>query len=377
MSVPRSSGEWAEVYAEVQPTYQAFTERLDTLLETLLEDEGLSSWSVFSWSLSVDGFEEAIDRSRRAGRAIDDAFADLEDVAGVSIVVYTLGDAARVGELVERELAVEASPSDAEPEGGSALRAVGDVTAFSYPFARYSVTLDENRAALAEWRPFAGLRAEIHVMTLMQYVWNEIDRDMLPYSWSRSYAPQTRAACSRVTTLLEDADEALEDAVRRSDEVVEEYADNLAAGLDVDLNAPSLAAYLLASDSVAELIRLAEEAGMQHYDEPAVLAPWSLEQRLLWVLERHGISTLADLDRFLRDAADRAPGILGEIARLASDRGYVPFAVSESLVTWLVLVLHRAGAETVALTSYREELDYALNTLIGNAVPTEGDAQQR
>ncbi len=116
---------------------------------------------------------------------------------------------------------------------------------------------------------------------------------------------------------------------------------------------------------------------MRHDEARGLFNPWSLEQRLLWVLERHGISTLAELDRFLRDTAGRAPGVLAEIARVSSDRGFVPFADDVSIVTWLVLVLHRAGAETVALTSFSEELETALNTLIGNAVPTEGDAEQR
>jgi ppGpp synthetase/RelA/SpoT-type nucleotidyltranferase len=376
MSGPRSSEEWAAFYADVRPTYQTFTERLEDLVETLLDDEELRYWYVYSWSLSVANFEEAIDRARREGKLVHDPFVELDDIAGVYVVAYTLGEATEIAEFVEREfdLDSDASVSFAEARRESDRREDADEP-IDYRRAHYAVTLDERRSELTEWKPFAGLRAQIDVATIMQYVWGVLEANQYPYHWARSYPPPLQEVRARIASLLADVDRALDDHGRKVEELAGGYAAELADGrLALELNAWSLAAYLRASEPLAELVRIAEKAGMRHDDDPHTFSDWSLEQRLLWLLERYSLRTLADVDTFFRGALERGPKILADIAHLSKERGYVPWATIESIAAWLLLVLHRADGETVVLAGFYDELRHALDTLIGNPIEAEPES---
>ena len=57
-----------------------------------------------------------------------------------------------------------------------------------------------------------------------------------------------------------------------------------------------------------------------------------------------------------------------DIASLSSEAAFLPWAIPDSIVEWLVLVLRRADSETVSFVGYYDEIDDAVNTLIGNPV---------
>src|SRR5687767_3538099 len=96
---------------------------------------------------------------------------------------------------------------------------------------------------------------------------------------------------------------------------------------------------------------------------------WMLEQRLLWLLERYGIKTVAELQDFVNDAAPRAPEIFRRLVELSARDGEDVVAQPEGLLLFLLLVLNRADSDTVNLTERRQEI--ALNVMIGNPLPPE------
>ena len=131
------------------------------------------------------------------------------------------------------------------------------------------------------------------------------------------------------------------------------------------------------SAPLAELVQAAVAAGMEPFDSSDVdPSNRDLEQELLWLLARFHLGTVAELDEFLRSAAPRAREIYRRITDVSSEEGFIPHAVPASMITLLLLVLNRADAETVELVEYREEVETALNTLIGNPVArgTTGEA---
>ena len=95
----------------------------------------------------------------------------------------------------------------------------------------------------------------------------------------------------------------------------------------------------------------------------------------LWVAKKNGLNTLHDLDEFLWSVMDRAPTILADIGRTSAEAGFVPGAFAYSIVDWLLLVLRRADAATVALLGYRDEIEEAVNAVIGNPVARSSDEQ--
>ena len=104
-------------------------------------------------------------------------------------------------------------------------------------------------------------------------------------------------------------------------------------------NGPAVAAYL-ASSTVAALVEAAVAVGMRPDDDYKV-PRFAVEQKLLWLLAREGIATLAALDALLRDGLDRAPALLGDLDRLAEEGGLELWAIPHDLMAWMLAVLRR------------------------------------
>jgi ppGpp synthetase/RelA/SpoT-type nucleotidyltranferase len=367
MTANGSPSEWAERYDDIRPTYQAFVERLETLLETLLDDEDIAYQFAYSWAERSNDFRERLHRAWRSGRTVDDPLSEWSDVAGVLVVVRTLDELEPILSLLEREFDVDQAASHPLSEWAEAenreLMAGTERLGYDSPYL--VVKLSQRRSTLPEWRAYEGLGVKIDVRTILQDGWKDLDSDLLPYYRDSSYPEAVRRCIGDAARHFIEADHALAEiwpALWRADEA---YDEALKANvLSVGLDARSLESYLRVSETVDELVRVAEGAGLRPGDsEPS---DWEIEQLLLWLLATNGIATLAELDEFTRTAIPRAPGILADIARLAGDGGFTPYAYPASILAWLLLVLNRADGGTVALADFREEIEDALNMLIGN-----------
>jgi hypothetical protein len=371
------ASEQVDRYADLEPLYDAFSERLHDLLEQLVEDDEIYLRHSYAWARTSSDYETALYRALRERRRLGDRLEEVGDVAGVALVVTTPAEVDAVAAIVERELAVDYSHSlpPAAARAANERNFSSETPVPRYEHATYVVALDDPRRQLREWSAYADLQLEVHVLTYSQYTWWTTETRYLPYYWPSSFPPASREAFVRVASLLAAADEALasEEAARES--IDERYADAIAAReLDIPLDARALAVYLTHFDTLDELTARAVAEGMRQ-DEPPDRAPyaWQLEQVLLWLLDRFGIGTLAELHTFVDDAAPRAPEVFQRLTELATERGYVPLADSGSVLAFLLLVLNRADAETVELTEYRDEIATALNILIGNPVADEGE----
>jgi hypothetical protein len=322
---------------------------------------------IFGWTVDIGSFEEALDRAEREGRHIDDPLLDLRDVAGVTLVGHTLDQTARLAELVERELEIDHGRSVTFAEANSGGQDAGSL---KYPYAQYRARLDDNRAGLPEWKRFAGLTVQVDVQTRLQQTWEKIDSTSLAFHWPTSYAAGVHERIAGAVEHVVEADRELAAAESEAWALARRYGESISSGdLELNLNGSSLAAYLRMSEVVSELVRIGEEAGLQHDEDPDEPGDWAVEQRHLWLLSRMGLTTVPELDSILRASLGRAPEILGELSRVTSERDFQPFATRESVVAWMLLVLHRAKGWEVNLTSFAEEIEYALNVLIGNPLP--------
>jgi hypothetical protein len=270
----------------------------------------------------------------------------------VTLVAHTLDQAARLAEVVERELDIDhgRSVTFAEANAGG-----HDAGSLKYPYAQYRARLDDSRAGLSEWKRFAGLTVQVDVQTRLQQTWEKIDSTSLAFQWPTSYAAGVHERIARAVEHIVEADRELAAAEGEAWALARRYSESISSGdLELNLNGSSLAAYLRISEVVTDLVRIGD---------------WAVEQRHLWLLSRMGLTTVPELDNILRASLDRAPEILGELSRVTSERDFQPFATRESIVAWMLLVLHRAEGWEVNLTSFAEEIEYALNMLIGNPIP--------
>jgi ppGpp synthetase/RelA/SpoT-type nucleotidyltranferase len=376
MTDPASSPEaWGVVYDNVYPTYRAFIDKLDVLLGDLLHDEGASYEWTYTWLSSRDDLVRRLYRAQRGAEGIEDPFRDLSDFAGVTVVVCDVTRAQMVSELVEREFAVDHDSSLSHAEAAArnvalADPAVGEGTS-RYEFGQYAVSITDARAALPEWKPYEGLRARVEVQTVLQYAWERLDRD-LPYYEEASYPVEIRPMLANFRALVVAADSQFDQVWPALEEIESGYAEGLVVRgeLDMALDGESLGAYLRASETVAALVATGVEVGLKPDEDDYRPTRTTREQSALWLAQRMGLRTIWELDDFLRGSEKRARKVLGDIAKISGDRGYAPWAIADSVVEWLLLVLRRADPDTVSSMGYYEELEDAVNTLIGNPVPS-------
>lgn len=376
MSEPRSDQEWVDFYAAQSGIYEVFVERLEGLLETLLVDDGIGySWASSFWIGPVR-LAYILNLARRAGRAFDNPLESPLRVAGVSVVVETPVSVSEIGGLVGREFVVDPagtlsieeaagrSERPAEPAGSDGL---------AYEFPHYLVSLDERRLELPEWAPFAGLKVRIEVRTLLQSSWLWLEDD-LPFDVASSYPAEVRDLLARSSRGMSAIDADLAEAKDAILRLFAEYEEAIAAGdLQLPVNGVSLLAYMRTSELVRSLTELGQDVGLEA--DPEYAPDWyEIEHRILWLLRRSDVHTVDELEDFLKQATPRARDTLTELARVATDRGFTPWAWPESVVEWLWLVLRRADTETISLLRYADEVEYALNTLIGNPTAQGSDA---
>ena len=353
----RSPEDWQRVYDDHEPLYSAFLDKLEALIGDLLDDADVSYEWITVWKFSRDNFFALVTREMRSGREFDDALTDL-GFAGLRVVVDSKESANGVVEVMERNFAVL--------RRGLPWEELRDSARYEFPVR--TVSIDETRAAVSEWRPYEGLVAQIDIQTVLQYAWELLDHRLYYYD-EATYPTGVRRVRADFARLLQAADEAFADIHETLIEAEERAIDDVRSGhLEQELNGETLRAYLHASQTVATLIRIGVGAGLAPDDEDD-LSPRGTMEQTLWLARRNGLKTLSDLDDFLASAMDRADRILADIARTTRERDFTAWALPESIVDWLLLVLQRADGATVALTGYADPIDDAINMLIGNPVP--------
>lgn len=373
MNEQRSDQEWVDFYAEQRGIYRAFVDSLVDLVEVLLDDEDITYSWVISFSRNSDDLSETLNRARRNGERFDNPLESPLRVAGVSIGIGSSVHAPQISDLIEREFVVHPvgslSVDEAAVRNERLTSPIGS-RELTYEFPHYLISLDERRLELPEWSRFAGLKVRLEVKTHVQDCWEDISDD-LPFDAAQSYPAEVRDLLVRSAAGLAAIDVDLAEAQHALWRLLAEYDNAIAAGdLKVPVNGASLLAYVRTSELVRSLAELGQEVGLRHdldY-EPG----WeAVERRLLWLLRRADVHTLAELEDFLKQATPRARDILAEFVRVATDRGFTPWALPESVVEWLWIVLHRTDTETISLLWYADEIVHALNTLIGNPVTAD------
>ena len=367
MSEPRSDGEWADFYLDQHGLYDAFVHRLEGLVDTLLDEHEIEHGWVTSFSRSSDVFEYDLNRARRTGQVFDNPLESPLRTAGVTVIVETPKPVPEIVELITQEFAVDLAGSlpleEATARNAQLAQADGS-DRLAYVCPNYLVSLDERRLDLAEWSRFTGLKVRIEVKTVLQDAWETIDLD-LPFYEAASYPAEVRDLLERSALGLSSIDADLADAKDAISRLLAEYEESIGAGeLLLPVNGVSLLGYVRTSELVRSLTEVGEDVGF--IPERDYALGWADILDILWLLNRAGLDTIADLEQFLQEATPRTRDTLEALLHVATDRDFTPSAQPDHIIEWLWLVLHRADAETIALLRYREEIAYALNTVIGN-----------
>lgn len=187
-------GNFDRDYEAVAKPLQGFKVSVESLIQTLLEIEGIRVHSVTSRIKSKASVRQKLQHPDK-----ERTLSNLTDLLGVRIITYFQDEVNAVAELVESEFIVD-------PENSGDKRKLLDPDRFGYLSRHYVLQLSSGRSTLPENRAYKDIKFEVQIRSILQHAWAEIEHDT-GYK-SESEVPETiRRRFSRLAGLLELADD--------------------------------------------------------------------------------------------------------------------------------------------------------------------------
>lgn len=350
---------WGERFRENRALHVSFTERLARLCTDLLQGAEVEVAQLEHRTKDVDSF---IDKIRRKNEKYEDPLREITDLTGIRIIAYYQEDVRQVGDLIEKEFEIDWANSMQYRQE--------DPERFGYRSDHYVISLSGDRLRLPEYAACTDLAAEIQVRTVMQHAWAAIDHK-ISYKAS-GLPPALRRRLSRLSALMETADEQFSMIRSESTELVASYREAIDAGeLDLELNGLSLAGYLVSSDLARDWAQRASEIGFEPYallsDEinaKMLVSPSSAAMEdLLEVLGQTGAQTIRDVDGIYAELDGWGRATLETILKVSTENGFTPFGVPEHVLAWLALVKH-GDSDLAATTDFRDAIRLGIQAAI-------------
>jgi len=167
------------------------------------------------------------------------------DLLGLRVITYFQDEVDAVATLLEREFAVDAENS---VDKSAALHP----DQFGYVSTHYVLTLSESRVALPEYLPFADIKFEVQIRSILQHAWAEIEHDL---GYKAEAVPRVvRRRFSRLAGVLELADDefmGLRREVSKHQESIKATIGNGALSIEIDQD--SLSAFVRQDRRIGQL----------------------------------------------------------------------------------------------------------------------------
>lgn len=210
--------DYLDEYGRKIPLYTALMEQTRTTLIKMLENEGVSLFSVEGRVKTKESIELKISR-----KTYINPMNDIEDLCGVRVICYYESDLDHIENVIKREYEV-ISESNKQKEM--------DVDRFGYSSRHFIVRIKDDWLAVPTFRELGGLKVEIQIRTMLMHAWAAISHKLL-YKQEGDAPREIKRNLSKLSALIELADEKF-DTIKR-DKV--EYVSNLnISSYDVVIN---------------------------------------------------------------------------------------------------------------------------------------------
>lgn len=273
-----------EEYTEIRPVYEAYTNKIEELIKSLLEKSDIPVHSVTSRTKDTDSFSKKL-KEKGKGYKI---FSDVTDLSGVRIICYFAGQVDEVAEIIKSNFIIHHELSIDK-------RKTLDPDRFGYLSLHHVVELSEDRARLPEYERFKILLCEVQIRSILQHAWAEIEHD-LGYKAPIEVPRESRRRFCRLASLLELADDEF-DGIKKD---IASYSERVASHI---LSAPekilidkvSLGQYLKNSPTLEEIAK-----AIADYIESEVIEEISLRPIDIEGLRYFNILTIDELDKVFK-----------------------------------------------------------------------------
>jgi len=264
--------------------YQGFLERIEHLLNELLQQHGINIHSLTFRVKERESLENKIKKHKGSYTCLD----EITDIAGVRITTYFEDDVTKIAEILDNEFQIDL-------ENSMDKKALLDPDRFGYLSNHHIVSFDDGRCMYPEYKRYKTLKAEVQTRSILQHAWAEIEHD-LGYKAESGVPKNIRRRLSRLAGLLELADE--EFITIRNE--LEEYAAQVAVQIkqspkEVGIDLVSLRTFVETNKIVNKL----DLAIADFQDTHVVEEHTYMNNKDVEALGYFGIQTIDDLENAL------------------------------------------------------------------------------
>jgi putative GTP pyrophosphokinase len=320
-------------YAVDKPLYEELGGKVRELLAELLKQEGIAFHTIEHRTKAMASLAEKLTRPTKTYK---NGLADIKDLCGLRIITYTLSDVKRVCALVESEFAIARQHTVDKA-------ALLEPSEFGYRSTHFVVQVSSSRTALAEWKRFANMQAEIQVRTVLEHAWAAIDH-ALRYKRDEDVPRQQKRTLYRLSALLEMADESFDSLKEKQEDLRREASRRIQAGSaeSPPLDSVTYPLYAQSSEALKELMQIALASGFadakdyEVADEEDMSESRSATQsELIALAKAQGIQTVRELEAALRAELRNAEEFLGAQIEAA---GYNHWYVTPDFLALLCMI---------------------------------------
>ncbi|HDR2543600.1 TPA: hypothetical protein QCI29_004373, partial [Enterobacter mori] len=191
--------DYLDEYGRKIPLYTDLMEQTRATLIKMLEEEGISLFSVEGRVKTKESLELKISR-----KTYTSPMNDIDDLCGVRVICYYESDLDHIESVIKREYEI-ISESNKQKEM--------DVDRFGYSSRHFIVKIKDDWLAVPNYRGLGGLKVEIQIRTMLMHAWAAISHKLL-YKQEDDAPREIKRNLSKLSALIELADEKF-DAIKR------------------------------------------------------------------------------------------------------------------------------------------------------------------
>lgn len=192
-----------QTYFSQYPLYLRLGENIKGAIESLLVEKETEIASVDYRVKKLEQFLKKIDRKKYT-----DPFEQMTDICGIRIICYLKKDIKIIEKIIEKEFEIV--------EKNEKLSSL-PLQKFGYRSNHLVIKIKNDWVKTPNYRGLENLKVELQIRTILMHAWAEIEHK-LAYKKAEHVPRELRRKFSRVSAILEEADEQFQEISDKVDE---------------------------------------------------------------------------------------------------------------------------------------------------------------
>jgi len=219
-------------YKTLQPIFKQLTEKCSSLLKELLEEKHIDYHAITFRTKDPKSFAKKMDNIKYSN-----PLKEITDLAGIRIIAYVEDDVSKICDVIRENFTIDLTNS---LNKGDDL----GIDKVGYRSIHFVCSISKARAQLPEYTKFADLKFELHVRTILQHSWAEIEHDK-DYKFTWELPNEIKRRFKLAAGTLELIDREFNQLSREIDLYAKDVRNKTERDeLDIEINSTSLKQFL-------------------------------------------------------------------------------------------------------------------------------------